>query len=203
MFNSIRGTITHKGDNLLFLATQGIEWEIHTTATSLEALPAAGGEAALYVHLLHREDQMRLYGFATPDERALFLEIVKVDGVGPRLAQKILSAINRSDFLSVVEREDLAALEALPGLGKKTAQKIVLNLKGKLPVSGAADEEGALLDDLVNALAGMGFDKKASREAVVRVMKETEGARSGTLREREQEIFKRALAQVSREGTRR
>jgi Holliday junction DNA helicase RuvA len=96
-----------------------------------------------------------------------------------------------------VEREDLGVLESLPGLGRKTAQKIVFHLKGRLPR--AEGEAGGLSEDLVNALVGMGFDKKVSREAVARAVKES-GSETGTGVEREQAIFKRALAHASGEG---
>jgi Holliday junction DNA helicase RuvA len=194
MFNSLTGVITHKGINQLFLTTGGVEWDIQTTASSLAGLPGVGQEGRVYVYLLHREDSMKLFGFAKQEERALFFELIKVEGVGPKVAQKILSAVSARDLAAAVEREDLGALEALPGLGKKTAQKIVLHLKGKLPGEAAGSEGAGLAEDLVNALTGMGFDKKASREAVTRAMKDAEPT------EGEQELFKRALAHVSREG---
>jgi Holliday junction DNA helicase RuvA len=200
VFNSLRGVITYKGNNLLFLATGGVEWEIQTTGSSLERLPAAGNEGRVFVYLYHREDAMKLFGFAEAEERALFFELIKVEGVGPKIAQKVLSAISHVEFAAAVEREDLGVLESLPGLGKKTAQKIVFHLKGKLPRAGG--ETGAdLAEDLVNALVGMGFDKKVSREAVSRAVKEDEGRTAAAdLPEREQEIFKRALAYASKEG---
>jgi Holliday junction DNA helicase RuvA len=201
VFNSLRGTITKKGVNILFLATHGIEWEIHTTGTSLERLPAEGEEGTVYVFLHHREDAMKLYGFADAEERALFFELIKVEGVGPKLAQKILSSISHKEFAAAVEREDLGALESLPGLGKKTAQKIVFNLKGRLPRPGSEEGGSDLVEDLVNALVGMGFDKKASREAVTKAVKETAGqAQATSAQEYEQAIFRRALALASKEG---
>ena len=201
MFNSLTGVITYKGINQLFISTQGVERDIQTTASSLQAWPAAGREGRVYVFLYHREDSMKLYGFAHPEERVLFFELIKVEGVGPKLAQKKLSAVSAKEFTAVIEREDLGALEALPGLGKKTAQKIVLHLKGKLTDTTAGESGSALVEDLVNALVGMGFDKKASREAVNKAVKDMDDeAPSGDAQDREQAAFKRALAFVSREG---
>jgi Holliday junction DNA helicase RuvA len=201
MFNSLTGVITYKGINQLFLATQGVEWDIQTTASSLSAWPGVGQEGRVFVYLYHREDSMKLFGFARSEERALFFELIKVEGLGPKLAQKILSAVSAQEFAAVIEREDLGALEALPGLGKKTAQKIVLHLKGRLADVSSGESGPALVEDLVNALAGMGFDKKASREAVIRALKDDDNGRpAGDPRAREQEIFKLALALVSREG---
>jgi holliday junction DNA helicase RuvA len=201
MFNSLTGTITYKGINQLFITLQGVEWDIQTTASTLSRLPAVGREGRVFVYLYHREDSMKLFGFADNAERALFFELIKIEGVGPKLAQKILSSISPKEFAAVVEREDLAALESLPGLGKKTAQKIVFHLKGKLPEAGADGGTQTITEDLVTALVGMGFDKKASREAVARALKDAEPALDAAEpTEREQELFKRALALVSREG---
>jgi Holliday junction DNA helicase RuvA len=201
VFNSLRGTITHKGNNIVWLATGGVEWEINTTGNSLARLGAEGSEGTMFVYLYHREDAMKLFGFATVPERELFFELIKIEGVGPKLAQKILSSIAPGEFAAAVEREDLGALESLPGLGKKTAQKIVFHLKGKLPRAGEEAGGGDLTEDLVNALVGMGFDKKASREAVARAVKDTAGTLDALSNgEREQAVFKLALALVSKEG---
>ena len=203
MFNSLHGTITHKGTNLLFLATGGVEWELHTTGTSLASLPPEGGEARVLVYLLHREDQMKLFGFASQEERSLFLELIKTDGVGPKVAQKILSAVSHRDLAAAIQREDTAVLESLPGFGKKTAGKVIIQLKGKLPEHGDhGDTEGALTDDLTAALAGMGFDKKQAREAVLKALAGS-GSDPADPQAREQAVFKRALSYLSKEGSRR
>ena len=90
MWNSISGRLTHKGMEVACVQDGGLEWELHTSSRTLEALPEVGGDVRVYTHLYHREDQMRLYGFATRTERNLFLELLRVAGVGPRLVQRIL-----------------------------------------------------------------------------------------------------------------
>lgn len=198
MFNSLTGEITFKGDEKLCLTTGGVEWDLTVSRKGLEKLPPVGQVARVYTHLVHRDDAMRLYGFCDQAERALFLDLLKVEGVGPRGALKMLSSVDREQFSRALERDDLDALSAVPGVGKKTAQKIILALKGKLTpiedsLSRSADE------DISNALVGMGFDRKIARSAVASALKSLEGrALSGE--ELERELFKRALSFAGGEG---
>ena len=187
MFNALSGELSYKDETRVFLQTGGVEWEIHTTRTSANALPEPGRAARLYV----REDQLRLYGFATAAERSAFLDLLKVEGVGPRQAQKILSGIEVHQLAEALETENLDRLSSIPGVGPKTAQKILLKLRGKLSLSSAPGE--SLEEDLAGALTGMGFDRKAVRGAVATVMR---GMRDSALprEELERELFKRALA---------
>ncbi|AEJ19487.1 Holliday junction branch migration protein RuvA [Gracilinema caldarium] len=168
MFNSLRGMITEKRLDSLCIATGGIEWEVSVPLLDMEQLPPVGEEGRVLVWLYHREDQMRLFGFVTEERRNTFLELIKVEGIGPRQAVKILSGISQDDLETALENEDIARLEAVPGLGKKTAQKMILALKGKLahPVSAAV--AGSAYEELVNALADMGYDRKTAAEAVER-----------------------------------
>ena len=170
MFNSLRGQLTHKDGEKLLLACGGIEWEVWTSARSLATLPAPGSDARVFTHLHHRDDAMRLYGFATPAERDLFLDLMRVEGVGPRVALRILSGVDAARFVEAVDRGDLATLTAVPGVGEKMAQKILLRLRGKLA---AVDSAGAH-EDIVIALTGMGFDRKEARDAVARIARETD-----------------------------
>jgi Holliday junction DNA helicase RuvA len=166
MFNSLRGIITGKRLDSLYIATAGIEWEISVPLLDMEQLPPVGEETRVLVWLYHREDQMRLFGFATEERRNAFLELIKVEGIGPRQAVKILSGIGQEDLEAALENEDIARLEAVPGLGKKTAQKMILALKGKLAHPAPAAGSGSAHEELVNALADMGYDRKAAAEAV-------------------------------------
>lgn len=198
MFNSITGEVTFKDSERVFLQTGDIEWDILTSRTSSNDLPARGESARIFIYLYHREDQLKLYGFSKVAERNLFLDLLKVEGVGPKQAVKILSGIEVHHFVEALEAEDLEALSALPGLGKKTAQKILLKLRGKLSIpspSGVSVEE-----DLVNALAGMGFDRRIARNAVKSSI-QTFKDRSLSREELERELFKKAIAMISsREG---
>jgi Holliday junction DNA helicase RuvA len=194
VFNSISGEITFKDEERLFLSSGAVEWEIHVSRTSSDDLPEVGQSAKVYVFLYHRDDQMRLYGFSQSLERDVFLDLLKVEGVGPRQALKILSGVEVGRFIDALEAEDLELLSTIPGIGKKTAQKIMLKLKGRLKVSTPAGI--SLEEDITNALVGMGFDRRSARSAV--------SSAARTLRERElkteeleRELFKNALAQLS------
>jgi len=198
MFNSVTGEITFKGEEKLLLQTGGVEWELVVSRRALERLPAVGEVARVYTFLLHREDSMRLYGFSDPAERALFLDLQKVEGVGPRGALKVLSGVDRAQFADALDRDDVDALSAVPGIGKRTAQKIILTLKGKLT---PAAEGGARTaeDDITTALVGMGFDRKTAKTAVSAAAKAINGL-SLKGEEFERELFKRAVAIAGGEG---
>jgi len=193
MFNSIRGTITGKYSDSVHLLTGGIEWEISVPGTDIAHLPRIGEEGQVFTWLYHREDQMKLYGFADEERRATFLELLKVEGIGPKGAIKILGGIGQKELENALETEDLARLEAVPGLGKKTAQKMLLALKGKLVrVKEAAESP---YGDLVEALAGMGYERKAALEAINQAEKELSPGLSGP--EKEKLLFKQAIVYLS------
>jgi len=198
MFNSLTGEITHKGDEKVCLQTGGVEWELTVSRKAVERLPAAGQVARIYTHLVHREDAMRLYGFADEAERALFLDLQKVEGVGPRGALKMLSGVDREAFAAALDRDDLDALSAVPGVGKKTAQKIILALKGKLTPVGQGKGR-PVEEDIITALVGMGFDRKTARSAVAAGLSALAG-RSLAGEELERELLRQALSIASGEG---
>ncbi len=195
MFNSITGTVTFKSEDAVGLLTGGIEWEISTTTQSVSQLPDIGTAAKMYTFLHHREDQLRIFGFSSVKERDLFLNLIKVNSVGPRLALKVLSGTATESFIGAVEDGDLDRLIAVPGLGRKTAQKIILTLKGKLILTESQEK----YSDIINALAGMGFDKKDARRAVSEVLKELE---PNTLKqeELERELLRRSIKLASKTG---
>jgi Holliday junction DNA helicase RuvA len=192
MFNSVTGEITFKGDERLCLQTGGVEWDMTVSRRALDRLPPVGQVARIYTHLLHREDSMRLYGFSDPAERALFLDLLKVDGVGPRGALKVLSGVDRDAFAKALDADDVEALSALPGIGKKTAQKIILTLKGKLTPALEGSGRSAE-DDIATALVGMGFDRRTAKDAVTAAAKSV-AAKGMKGEELERELFKRAVA---------
>ena len=197
MWNSVSGRLTHKGVEVAHVRNGGLEWELHTTSRSLEALPAPGEDVTLYTFLYHRDDQMRLYGFATQAERNLFLDLLRVDGVGPRLVLRILSGIDATELVQALEGNDLVRLVQIPGLGNKTAQKMVLALQGKLTLPPAtASAAPGLETDITAALTGMGFGRRESRAAVRAVLREM-AAHAGSNAEREQEVLRRAVARLS------
>jgi len=198
MFHSLTGEITFKGEERLCLQTGGVEWDLTVSRKALARLPPAGQVARVYTHLVHREDVMRLYGFADQAERALFLDLQKVDGVGPKGALKILSGVDREQVALALDRDDVDALSAVPGVGKKTAQKIILALKGKLTPVGEGKARPAE-EDIATALVGMGFDRKTARAAAAAALTAVAG-RHLQGEELERELFKQALAIAGGEG---
>ncbi len=196
MVHSIRGIVTFKSSEAVGIENGGIEWQIDTTATSLSALPGIGQEAKIYTHLHHKEDQMRLYGFATSEERTVFLALLTVNGVGPSLARKILSGTTPDGFNRALATEDLAMLSQIPGLGKKTAQKIVLHLRGKLADDASADSSGGDEKEVVDSLTAMGFDAASARKAVRKVLDDPELIGMDA-ESKEREILRRCIVSLS------
>ncbi|MDR1586113.1 MAG: Holliday junction branch migration protein RuvA [Treponema sp.] len=195
MFNSIRGIVNAKLGETVHLETNGVEWEIAVPATDIESLPPTGESARLFTWLYHREDQMRLFGFADETRRNTFLELLKVEGIGPRAAQKIMSGIGQEELERALETEDLARLEAVPGLGKKTAQKMLLSLKGKIVRAAAAPAAASLHGDLVEALTGMGYDRRAASEALAKAAAALPPGLDDA--EKEKLLFKEAIVNLS------
>jgi len=205
VFNSLTGEVSHAIGTTLRLYTGGVEWQLEASGGTVAEMARAGRERVrVFVYLHHREDAMTLYGFATEAERAVFLELIKISGIGPKQAIRILSGTSLDSFVSMLESGNLDGLSTIPGLGKKTAQKIVLALQGKLVSAGAgageraagSEDGGGANAELVAALYEMGFDRKAAREAIERAMGELEqqGLDDST---REQEAFRRAIVALS------
>ena len=193
MFNSIRGIITGKLADSVLIQSGGIEWDISVPATDIAKLSPLGEEGRVYTWLYHREDQMKLYGFAAEERRATFLELLKVEGIGPKGALKIMGGIGQEELEKALETEDIARLEAVPGLGKKTAQKMILALKGKL--AKAITVPVTPYGDLVEALAGMGYERKAAAEALTRAEADISPDITGP--EKEKLLFKQAIVFLS------
>ncbi len=193
MFNSLQGTITEKRFDVLRVENHGLEWEFSVPARSIDEFGTLGARTKVYIHLVHREDQMRLFGFPSERERGLFLELLKVEGIGPRQAVKILSGISPAELEAALDSENLARLQQVPGLGAKTAQKLVFALKGKIPGAVPPASRGPWAD-VVQALADMGYDRKRAAEAVARLSGDL-GTGGGP--EAEQELFRRAILELS------
>lgn len=132
MIGRIRGTLAEKQPPEILVDVAGVGYEIHMPMTSFYQLPAVGDEVVVYAHFVVREDAQLLFGFADKLERGLFRELIKANGVGPKLGLAILSGMSAPQFLSSVQNEDVSALVSLPGIGKKTAERLVVELKDRL-----------------------------------------------------------------------
>lgn len=197
MYNAISGTLCHKGLDLIRVDNNGIEWEFSVPSRSVDAFGMIGDRVRVLCWLLHREDQLRLFGFPTESERAVFIELLSVDGIGPKQALKILGGISADDLERALDAEDLARLESIPGLGKKTAQKLVFSLKGKLPSVGRIGAEAFEPHaDIIRALAEMGYDRKRAADIIRQLAAGTENLPAKT-EDRERELFRRAIVELS------
>lgn len=204
MFNSLYGIISAKLPQTLYLDTHGIEWDITVPDSTLDSLPPVGQETRVYTWMQHREDVMKLFGFSSPEERNLFLDLLKVDGIGSRGAVKIMSGISGEQLVQALDSEDLAQLERLPGVGKKTAQKMMLTLKGKLAFSGTGgtrtNPPGAAgkWQDVTTALADMGYERRACEEVVARLEQDLAAELTGKTPVQQEEIlFRRAIVELA------
>ena len=206
MFNSLTGIITGKFPKQVFIDTNGVEWDLCVPDSNLDMLPPVGNEAKIYTYLQHTDQLMSLYGFASADERSVFLDLLKVDGVGPKGAVKIMSAVSSARLLDVLEKGDLEMLEKIPGVGKKTAGKMMLTLKGKLKLSESAGGSVVSLAaaspyaDVVMSLASMGYEKKLVEQKIaqlVEVLTNDKDFAGKSQKEREDTLFRRALVELA------
>jgi len=143
----------------------GVAYELDVPMSTFYALPATGEDVTLLTHLVVREDAHTLYGFATLEERGAFRQLIKISGVGARTALAVLSGLSVGDLASAVTMQDATRLTKVPGIGKKTAERLLLELKGKLQetVSGASREKSS---DVLNALLSLGYSEKEALLAV-------------------------------------
>lgn len=136
MYNFITGEIISKGEGFVILENNGIGYEIRISMTTLDALSCVGEIGKVYTFLNVREDEMSLYGFATLEEKNMFLKLTEVSGIGPKVALSILSGIKLSDLAIAIKKEDIKLLSTIKGIGKKTAERIIVELKDKVDLIG-------------------------------------------------------------------
>ncbi len=198
MFNSISGEITHKDKNYIYLLTEKIEWDIKMPTISISILPSLGTECRIFTYLHHTEASMKIFGFSSIKERSLFLDLISVNGIGPNQAIKILSGISTNQFLTILDAEDINSLVKIPGLGKKTAQKIILALKDKLKlIDDNIASENPVQKEMTNALSEMGFDKKKAEKIITKLYNDLKADDSYSDSDIEKELFKKAIVELS------
>lgn len=162
MIGSLRGRLTFKQPPSIIIECVGVGYEVETPMSTFFELPAVGDELFLYTHLLVREDAQILYGFATDTERSLFRMLIKVRGVGAKIGLAILSAMSVGDFNRCIEYEDTTALSKIPGIGKKTAERLVIELRDRLDKSVTQQAVTVSVDkgakaEAVDALVALGY----------------------------------------------
>jgi Holliday junction DNA helicase RuvA len=170
---SLRGSILEKHPNRIVVDVNGVGYEVFVPLSTFYGLGELGSEIAVRIHTHVREDALLLYGFATLLEQELFERLIGIGGIGPKLALAVLSGIEPPELIRAIERGDVARLTAIPGVGKKTSERIVLELKDRLPrpqrvavaVGGAAPDAPVLRDDVVSALVNLGYHRPLAEKA--------------------------------------
>ena len=169
MIGRISGTLAEKTPPAVLVDVQGVGYEVDVPMSTFYNLPALGERVSLLTHFVVREDAQQLFGFLTSQERATFRELLKISGVGPRTALGILSGLSVAELAQAVSRQDSARLVKVPGIGKKTAERLLLELKGKLgPDLGqpAATATSEAQTDIVQALMALGYNEREAGAAL-------------------------------------
>ncbi len=162
MIGSLRGKLTFKQAPAVIIECNGVGYDVETPMSTFFELPAVGDDLFLFTHLLVREDAQILYGFATDTERALFRTVLKVRGVGARIGLAILSSMSVAGFNRCIEYEDVAALSKIPGIGKKTAERLIIEMRDRIDKSITTDPIGLHTEpgarsEAVDALVALGY----------------------------------------------
>jgi Holliday junction DNA helicase RuvA len=197
VIGSLRGRLADKAIDEVLVDVAGVGYRGSIPLSTYEALLAEGEEAVLYTHLHVREDDLALYGFATDRERRLFETLISVSGIGPRLALHVLSRLSPERFATAIRRGDLATLTGISGVGRKTAERMLVELRDKILDIAEAEETapavalGASGEDAVKALIALGIRRAAAEEAVRRSIAESPDAPAP-------ELTRRALSTLIR-----
>jgi len=196
MIAHLRGTLMAKHPNQAVLEAGGVGYDVTISVPTFSGLPSLGSSVALHIYTHVREDVFALYGFLHPDEKQLFERLMTVNGIGPKLAITILSGMPADEMVKAIRGNDVARLTRIPGIGKKTAERMVLELRDKLAFAGAGDltvipSLTAMEEDVLSALLNLGYQRANAEKAVTAVSKNGKG-------ETFESIFREALAVLSK-----
>jgi len=185
-----------KHPNQAVVETAGVGYDVTISVPTFSDLPALGAEVALHIHTHVREDLIALYGFLRPSEKLLFEKLITVSGIGPKLAITILSGMAADEMVGAIRGNDIVRLTRIPGIGKKTAERMVLELRDKLPETGpatavAVPAMSATEEDVLSALLNLGYQRPAAEKALVLA---TKNGKSGSF----DGVFRDALAALSK-----
>jgi Holliday junction DNA helicase RuvA len=178
----LSGTVLEKHPNRIVVDVAGVGYEVQVPLSTFYGLGEPGAGVTLRVHTHVREDAIALYGFASPLEQDLFERLIAISGIGPKLALAVLSGIDPGELVRAIRTQDVARLTRIPGVGKKTAERIGLELKDRLPhavcpgVPDSPEVGGGLRDDLLSALGNLGYQRAAAEKAVDGVLRKTPDA---------------------------
>src|SRR5215475_10194610 len=170
MIAHLRGKLLAKHPNQAIVETGGVGYDVAISVPTFSDLPTVGGEVALHIHTHVREDQIALYGFLRPAEKALFEKLLTVSGIGPKLAITILSGMAADEMTGAIRGNDIAKLTKIPGIGKKTAERMVLELRDKLPKPETETATHVTIspveEDVLSALMNLGYQRPVAEKAL-------------------------------------
>lgn len=169
MIGRLKGYLVEKTPPFILLDAQGVGYEIEVPMTTFFNLPEVGSEITLLTHLVVREDAHLLFGFATPTERQMFRQLIKINGIGAKVALSILSSIESNELANAIKTDDTNILIKIPGIGKKTAERLVLELKDKIKDLDVTKSSKILvtnIDDIENALISLGYSNRDAAIAI-------------------------------------
>lgn len=162
MIGSLRGNVLARRPDNVIIDVNGIGYQVSVPFNILSTLPEEGKEVFLHIYTHVREDALQLFGFTSENEKKIFTVLLGISGIGPKMALNILSGLSYEDFLTALDTEDVAMLCRIPGLGKKTAHRLILELREKLPaVTGVKDR---VFEDTLSALVNLGYKKNVAQE---------------------------------------
>ena len=184
MIAHIQGFLQFKSPEYLVIDVDGIGYQVHVPLSTFYDLPQLGSKVSLHIHTHVREDALQLYGFQSPDEKALFIHLISISGIGPRLAVNILSGISPAELVESLGQNNLARLISIPGVGRKTAERIMVELRDKVSslspghdvtvtVKTAVNE--AMFEDALSALLNLGYKKGVAQRAIENARNRLEG----------------------------
>jgi holliday junction DNA helicase RuvA len=176
MIAHLRGRLIAKHPNQAIVEAAGVGYDVNITVPTFSGLPSLGVEVALHIHTHVREDAIALYGFLRAEEKQLFEKLLTVSGIGPKLAITILSGMATDDMVGAIRSNDFARLTKIPGIGRKTAERMCVELRDKLEGFGApqpAMSHSAVEEDVISALTNLGYQRALSEKAVERAVQST------------------------------
>jgi len=194
MIAHLRGRLISKHPNQAIVEAAGVGYDVTITVPTFSDLPALGSEVALHIHTHVREDAIALFGFLRADEKQLFEKLITVSGIGPKLAITILSGMATADMVGAIRSNDFARLTRIPGIGKKTAERMCVELRDKLDAFGAPQAAvivSPIEEDVISALTNLGYQRAVSEKAVERAVQSAG-------RENFDAIFRLALGSLSK-----
>lgn len=188
MIAHLRGKLLAKHPNQAIVETTGVGYEVTISVPTFSELPEVGSEVALHIHTHVREDALALYGFLRSSEKSLFEKLITVSGIGPKLAITILSGMPADEMIAAIRGNDVVRLTRIPGIGKKTAERMVLELRDKLPQPGTpatvvAPALSSTQEDVLSALLNLGYQRPAAEKALATIAKGTAGSFDSMFRE--------------------